>query len=104
MSYEYNKVMNEMDIFFRGANWKNKKRRWRKKKKTAWRELSRKHSLFSAYGVYYSNMLHVYGLAAFKKIYMSNAILMTHHLLLIELTVIYISSPILRASVASLFR
>lgn len=22
MSYEYNKVMNEMDIFFRGANWK----------------------------------------------------------------------------------
>lgn len=27
MSYEYNKVMNEMDIFFRGANWKNKKKK-----------------------------------------------------------------------------
>lgn len=73
MSYEYNKVMNE----FKGANWM-------KRKKADEEEDGGNclvNTLFFAYGVYYYNMLHVYlNMGLPLEIYMSNAILMTHHL------------------------
>lgn len=82
MSYEYNKVMNEFFIFLKArTGWSGRKWRCSKKKNT--RELSRKHSLFRLWCLRDYNMLHVYlnmGLRLAGKIYMSNAILMTHHL------------------------